>query len=135
MRRLASLLSGLAVALSIAAAPAAAGGPPTLSFYVDGDQYRTIGTPTDLSRTGAPSHSFDTIYDLGFGLANVAEAAPGDRDYNGGRWQVRPITWLGEPSQLKSAAEVLDLARLGELEIGEPVKFFVCPVIPVGGRR
>ena len=40
-----------------------------------------------------PGHSFDRIYVLGDGLLNVAEAKPGDRDYNGGRWMVLPVTW------------------------------------------
>ena len=65
MRRLLSLLAGLGLLASIAAAPVAAGGPPSLAFYVDGVRYRTVGTPTDFSGTGAPAHSFDTIYALG----------------------------------------------------------------------
>jgi hypothetical protein len=36
-----------------------------------------VGTPTDLSGTGAPDSSFDVIYDFG-ARPNVAEAAPGD---------------------------------------------------------
>ena len=31
----------------------AAGGPPQIGFYVDGAQYRTVGTPTDFGATGA----------------------------------------------------------------------------------
>jgi hypothetical protein len=50
------------------------------AFYVDGAQYRTVGTPTDLSETGAPAQSFDTIYDFGGLQLNVATAAPGDAD-------------------------------------------------------
>ena len=54
MRRLASLLAATGLLISIAAAPVAAGGPPSLSFYIDGARYRTVGTPTDFSNTGAP---------------------------------------------------------------------------------
>ena len=128
MRRL-SLVAGTALAVSLIAAPVAAGGPPSVGFYVDGDLYRTIGTPTDLSGTGAPRHSFDTIYALGDGLFNVAEAKPGDRDYNGGRWMVTAIDWHTTPRQLESAGEVLDAQRDGDLTIGGVVKMFVCPVI------
>ena len=60
------------------ATSALAGGPPQPSFYVDGTLYRTIGTPTDLSQTGAPAHSFDTIYEFFGNQRNVATAAPGD---------------------------------------------------------
>ena len=61
------------------------------AFYVNGQLYRTVNTPTDLSKTGAPAHSFDSIYDFGGLQLNVATAAPGDPGYNGGRWMVRPV--------------------------------------------
>lgn len=134
MRRLFSLLSGLVVALTIVAAPVAAGGPPSLAFYVDGVRYRTVGTPTDFSSTGAPLSSFDTIYALGNGLANVAEAAPGDRGFNGGRWAVTPVTWKVPPVQLTSDEQVESYAASGMLTIGSPVKWFECPVIPTQGN-
>ncbi len=135
MRRLSGALAALLLA-TLAAAPAAAGGPPGLAFYVDGARYRTIATPTDLTGTGAPAHSFDRIYALGGDLANVAEAKPGDSDYNGGRWMVLPVEWHVAPTQLTSAEQVLAYAMLGKLSIGtEPAAMFVCPVIPIGGRR
>jgi hypothetical protein len=135
MRRLSGALAALLLA-TLAAAPAAAGGPPGLAFYVDGARSRTIATPTDLTGTGAPAHSFDTIYALGGDLANVAEAKPGDSDYNGGRWMVLPVEWHVAPTQLTSAEQVLAYALLGKLSIAtEPAAMFVCPVIPVGGRR
>jgi hypothetical protein len=130
MRRL-SLLAGTALAVSLIAAPVAAGGPPSVGFYVDGDLYRTIATPTHLSGTGAPRHSFDTIYALGSGLINVAEAKPGDRDYSGGRWMVTAIEWHTMPIQLTSAEAVLAAEAAGDLSIGGVVKMFVCPVIRV----
>lgn len=130
MRRL-SLFAGAALAVSLIAAPAAAGGPPSVGFYVDGALFRTIGTPTDLSGTGAPRHSFDTIYALGGGLVNVAEAKPGDRDYNGGRWLVTAIEWHTTPTQLRSAEEVVAAEAAGDLTIGGVVQKFVCPVIKI----
>jgi hypothetical protein len=120
--------------LSVAAMSVAAGGPPSLAFYVDGERYRTVGTPTDFADTGAPASSFDRIYALGGGLANVAEAAPGDRDFNGGRWMVLPVTWHVAPVQLTSAEQVELYAAQGALTIAAtPVRLFECPVIPVGG--
>jgi hypothetical protein len=119
----------------VAASVSAGNGPPAPAFYVDGVQYGTIATPTDLSGTGAPAHSFDIIYDLGdASLLNVAEAAPGDRDYNGGRWMVFATTWNVAPFQPTSAEQVLALEASGDLAISdEPVKQFVCPVIPLRG--
>jgi len=135
IRRLASGLAAAAMLLSVAATSVAAGGPPSLAFYVDGARYRTVGTPTDFSGTGAPASSYDRIYALGNGLVNVAEAKPGDRDFNGGRWMVLPVTWHVAPVQLTSAEQVEAMAANGSLHIAAaPVKLFECPVIPVGGR-
>ena len=106
--------------------------------------YRTVNTPTDLSHTGAPAHSFDTIYALAGQPFNVATAAPGDRDYNGGRWMVHEIAYntswaatvaahdANDSGDLDSEAEVLaalaDAGPGGATDAGV-VKQFVCPVI------
>lgn len=133
LRRLAAGIAAAAILLSIAATSVAAGGPPSLAFYVDGIRYRTVGTSTDFSGTGAPASSFDAIYALGNGLVNVAEAKPGDQDFNGGRWMVFPVTWNTTPVQLTSAEQVQELAQAGMLTIASiPVRQFECPVIPAG---
>lgn len=135
MRRFLAALAASTFALALSISTVAAGGPPSLSFYVDGARYRTIATPTDLSNTGAPAHSFDKIYALGSGLINVAEAKPGDTDFNGGRWMVLPITWNTTPVQLTSAEQVEAYADAGLLDIGTtPVSMFVCTVnrVPAG---
>ena len=144
--------AGLVAAAALAAATVAgaaangAGGVTGPAFFVDGEMYRTVLTPTDLSHTGAPSHSFDIIYDLGGAQPNVAEAAPGDRDFNGGRWQVHAITFNTDyattlaahdangSGTLDSAEEVeaalADAGPAGATDQGV-VKSFVCPVIPL----
>lgn len=136
IRRSVAGLTAALFALALATSAVAAGGPPSLAFYVDGVRYRTVGTPTDFSGTGAPASSYDRIYVLGGGLVNVAEAAPGDRDFNGGRWMVLPVTWAPgvTPVQLTSAEAVEAYALAGMLTVaGSPVRLFECPVIPVGG--
>jgi len=55
LRRLFGGLAAAALLLSVAASSVAAGGPPSLAFYVDGVRFRTVGTPTDFSHTGAPA--------------------------------------------------------------------------------
>jgi len=123
--------------LTLGVSSVAAGGPPSLAFYVDGTRYRTLGTPTDFSDTGAPASTFDDIYALGSDLINVAEAKPGDTDFNGGRWMVLPVTWAADvtPVQLTSAEEVQAYADAGMLTIASsPVRQFLCPVIPVTGN-
>jgi hypothetical protein len=126
--------------LSMSVAGVSAGGPPQPAIYVDDVLYRTVGTPTDFSGTGAPAHSYDTIYPLGEDadgnpLMSVATAAPGDRDYNGGRWMVLPITWNVDPVQLTNDEQVLAYEAMGKLDIADtPAKFFECPVIPMRGK-
>jgi hypothetical protein len=133
----------VALATASAALANGSGGVTGPAFYVDGQLYRTVNTPTDLSGTGAPAHSFDTIYAL-TGQLNVATAAPGDAGYNGGRWMVHAIAYNTSYSapvaahdangsgDLDSAAEVqaalADPGPGGATDTGV-VKQFVCPVI------
>src|SRR5690242_11607592 len=133
-RRFAGFATAVGLVASLGAGTALAGGPPKLSFYIDDVRYRTVGTPTDFSGTGAPASTYDTIYALGNGLANVADAKPGDTDFNGGRWAVRPITWHTTPVQLTNAEAVQAWADAGLLSIGDPIRYFFCSVniVPPG---
>lgn len=130
------LMAAAAIALP-AAASAGVSGP---AFSVDGVLYRTVGTPTDLSGTGAPAHSFDTIYDFGGLQMNVAEAAPGDRDYNGGRWMVHALSFADYEAAVAAAdangsgnfdsdAEVLAAIDAGLATDLGVVRQFECPAI------
>ncbi len=134
---------GAAAALALVPGAAFAGGPPAPSFYVNGTVYRTIGTPTDLTRTGAPDHSFDTIYEFFGAQMNVATAAPGDAGYNGGRWTVQGLDWNSSyedaVAQHGGSNAVIDTndeiaAVLADADAGGATTFeakrFVCPVIP-----
>jgi hypothetical protein len=139
-----------AVVATAAVAAAAGAGVTGPAFYVDGQLYRTVATPTDLSGTGAPAGSFDVIYDLGGNQLNVATAAPGDLDYNGGRWQVHAVSFntsyaatlsahdLDGDGVLDSDAELAsafaDPGPTGATDAGI-VKQFVCPAIPLPGGR
>jgi hypothetical protein len=147
MTRLIPLIAALALTVVAAgtAAAAAAGGVTGPAFYVDGVLYRTVNTPTDLSHTGAPAHSFDTIYAFGGNQPNVATAAPGDPGYNGGRWRVQV---LGFPSGYGAAVASADANGSGDIDSDEELATafaagtavvtgsgpsFVCPVIRVPG--
>jgi len=135
VRRLVSILAGLGLIATLGVGVVSAGGPPSLAFYADGVRYRTLGTPTDFSVTGAPDGSFEPIYALGSGLINVAAAAPGDPGFRGGRWMVLPVTWHTTPVQLTSGDQVLAYAWSGLITVsGTPVREFECPVIPVPGN-
>lgn len=141
IRRWTMALAGLAIlsalALGIGDASATVSGP---AFYVDGVIYRTVGTPTDLSGTGAPAGSFDIIYNLGGEQPlNVAEAAPGDVGFNGGRWAVHSIVFADYDAALATydandsgdfdSAEEVEAAIAGGLatDVGV-IRYFVCTV-------
>ncbi len=140
MRRF--LILAVAVAALVVPGTIARAGVSGPAFYVDGVRYRTVGTPTDLSGTGAPAHSFDVIYEF-FGLQpNVATAAPGDPGYNGGRWAVHGLS----VADYQAAVAMYDTNGSGDLDSDEEaaaalaggaatdigvVKWFECPVIPL----
>ena len=145
MRHLAVLVTVLAAALTGVAAAAAAGsgGVSGPAFYVDGTLYRTVGTPTDLSGTGGPASSFDTIYNFGGNQPNVATAGPGDPGFNGGRWRVQLLAF---PSGYAAAVASADANGSGNIDSDEelatafaagtavvsgPGPSFECPAIPV----
>jgi hypothetical protein len=144
-RRLAAA-AGLAAAATLGIGTPALAGVGGPAFYVDGAFYRTVGTPTDLSGTGAPTHAWDIIYDLGGAQPNVAEAAPGDTDYNGGRWMVHAVTFpdgypaalaagdLDSDGVLDSAEEVQVALAAGAAVDSGVVKYFECPAIPLPGK-
>lgn len=127
-----------------------AGGVTGPAFYVDGELYRTVGTPNDLSNTGGPDHSFDTIYEFFGEQTNVATAAPGDDGYNGGRWMVHGVSFN---TDMATTIAVHDANGSGDLDTAEEVesaladngpagltddgivKSFTCPVIPLPGNH
>ena len=134
-RRVTAGASAVALLASIGASGALAGGPPNLAFYIDDVRYRTVGTPTDFFGTGAPEFTYDKIYNLGTGI-NVAEAKPGDRDFNGGRWLVYTVTWNVTPVQYTNVEDIYAAADRGDLTINpDPVKAFFCNVAPVPGSN
>ena len=144
MKRIGILAIAFALAALATTAFATAGGVTGPAFYVNGQLYRTVNTPTDLSGTGAPAKSFDTIYALSGQPYNVATAAPGDEGYNGGRWMVHAIAYNTSWATTVAAHDAnssgdLDSANEVQAALSDPgpggaedtgvVKQFVCPVI------
>lgn len=144
-----ALAAALALTVTAAAMATGSGGVTGPSIYVNGVLYRTVGTPTDFSGTGAPLSSFETIYSFGALQPNVATAAPGDPGFRGGRWQVHALAFntsyavtvaahdTNSSGNLDSAAEIQaalnDPGPAGASDLGV-VQLFECPVIPVPGR-
>jgi hypothetical protein len=110
------------------------------AFYVDGTLYRTVGTPTDFSGTGAPDETYDVIYNFrGAQQYNVATVAPGYPGFNGGRWQAHGISFpdyaaalaahdLNGSGDFDSAAEVEAALADGTAVDQGVIRVFLCTV-------
>jgi hypothetical protein len=128
MRRLLLLVLASVVALAVLAAPAMASegkslslGPPGGVFYASDETFQTILTPTSLPDNGP----FDTLYMFPdcASCVPVSDAAPGDGDYNGGRWKV--VAASGITTQLTNAEDVVAAAD----SLVDTGTRFVCPLI------
>lgn len=120
------------------------------AIWAHGMIYDTVITPTSFK--SPPEHSTDTIYSFMMsgleGQRSVSDSAPGDRDYNGGRWNVQMVVFTDmgiaahDPDgdgivnfELTDAQTVLDHAALGHFDIIPANFYFVCPMIPNRGNN
>lgn len=110
--------------------------------------YDTIITPATFK--DPPEQSTDILYSFMMsgldGQRPVSDAAPGDPDYNGGRWSVKMVVFTEaglaahDPDgdgfvnfELKNAEQLLfHAAVLKHFEIFDTDIFFVCPLIGKG---
>ncbi|MFQ6030453.1 MAG: hypothetical protein ACE5Q6_23510, partial [Dehalococcoidia bacterium] len=59
----------------------------------------------------------------------VSDAAPGDRDYNGGRWVPFLVTPTGAPpGELTSEEAIIAAMNGGLVTISGPGDIFLCPI-------
>ena len=123
-----TLLLFALLVLTLPGSTAAQQGPPSNQIYANDELFTGVNAPRDLPNRG----EFDTIYVLGGSLMAVADASPGDTDYNGGRWEVRVVTWNTiSPTQFTNSDQVEAAAAAGEISIGDVVRRFECPLIPM----
>jgi len=133
--------------LTMAGAASADPGKPTFmpALYGDGEVWGTKGTTQLPAPNTHNMQSFDALYIItnannpnGVQLP-VSEAAPGNPDYNGGRWSVQTVTWTaagfmahgGYAPILKSGDDVLYNYQAGYLTIESAHTYFQCPLLPV----
>lgn len=117
-------------------------GPPALeAIWADEELYGTVATPAQLPDKGPKDGLF--VFTGLAGQRPVAESKPGDRDYNGGRWQVYVLAFTDSGKQahdpdgdgfvnfeLKSWEMVeKHINELGHLELVGKGPSFVCPLI------
>ena len=138
---------------SMAVATLAGPGRPNFSasLWADGQAWGTKGTTALPAPTEHNVDSFDGLFVIinsnnPDGQMPVAEAAPKNVNYNGGRWITFTVWWTdlgftddGTVPVLTSYAEVLVHYMLGHLDFeegspeGGPPPYFQCPLLPVKG--
>jgi hypothetical protein len=139
------LITGIALAMTVIAASAGKAVRAEAALWANDEVYDTI--LTDTAFRNPPAHSTDALYNFGesglSGQRAVAAAAPGDRDYNGGRWSVKLVVFTddgmaahdpdgdGEVNfELKSEEAVWHHESLGHLVIMDTSVYFECPLLP-----
>jgi len=168
MKIIFSFISALILLLLISAPVAAAPpdnpmhGKPDFNehIYADGSAWGTKVGPLLPAPNGHNNHSFDmifpVIYDGVDAQLPVAEAGPGNSEYNGGRWAVYPAIWNVPPHAVFTFYEnkgndpedyfpggvpnpadddwnnLAAHVALGHLTISsKAVLYFECPLLPV----
>lgn len=119
------------------------------NLYADGEVWGTKGTTKLPAPKEHNIQSFDKLYvitnsNATEGQMPVGEAAPGNTNYNGGRWFTHTVEWIKEGFEyygivpvLTSYDDIMEQADYGYLVItpgsfpeGPPV-YFQCPLLPV----
>jgi hypothetical protein len=127
----------LALALLIVTViPAFAAGPSfSPAIYADGVAWGTKGT-TDLPAPNEHNRqSFDGLYKFTNGVDGqlpVAEAAPRNPAYNGGRWAEYFVTWEVTPPDepITSFEQLNEYIQAGAVTIVNNHHYFQCPLLP-----
>ncbi len=144
MRVIIAIVMTLSLVFGLAPIISAQSGPPVPNaIWADGILFGVVLTPNSLPPHGPK----DGLYNFGnsglTGQRSVSESKPGDRDYNGGRWQVTLVAYTAsgiayfDPdgdgavnSEMTSWEEVEQNISAGRLEVIGPGPSFTCPLKP-----
>ena len=136
IRKLSLITIGLAIMVLSVSLPVFAGGPDfsNPAIYADGKIWATKGLGPLPAPNGHNNQSFDMLFIITNGADGqlpVAEAAPGNPDYNGGRWNAYSATWLIlNPPLVTSYAQLDGHVNDGQLIISSLGNYFECPLLP-----
>lgn len=143
------VMTVLALVLSVTGFVWANPGAPNFgpALYGDGEVWGTKGAAALPAPNGKNGQSFDKLFVIVNGAPGqmpVAEAAPGNPAYNGGRWFTHTVMWTEDGFNahsivpvLKSYDDIMLHYGLGHLDIVEgsfpdgPPNYFLCPLLPV----
>jgi hypothetical protein len=142
------LIPLIAIAALVATASVHADAPNfSPAIYADGEVWGTKGLADLRAPNGHNEQSYDKLFVIVNGAPGqlpVAEAAPGNPNYNGGRWFTHTVMWTAAGMAahnplpvLMSYDDIMYHYGLGHLAIapGPPVPgpraYFECPLLPV----
>jgi len=135
MNRKMLVLAMVVVLLIVAAVPAFAAGPNFgAAIFADDETWGTKGTADLPAPNEHNRQAFDGLFKIQNGVAGqlaVAEAAPTNPNYNGGRWIEYFVTFTGTPELVTSYAQLHALEQAGAVTIIETGNYFQCPLLPV----
>ena len=101
---------------------------PRPQTWVDCVLYDGVVPSTSLKPN---SDAFDQLYMGGNGFQDgvplISDAAPGDPDYNGGRWHLNTLRASVDPDKYADACSVEDL-NLEDFDSTDT--YFECPLLP-----
>ena len=146
--RMTSRLGVLAVAVLGMALAQQHPGKPNFgaAIYADGEVWGTKGLGELPPPNDKNTQSFDKLFmfinEVAPGQLPVAEASPGNKNYNGGRWSAYTAMWteaglaaLDPLPLIKSYDEIMLYRDMGYLATapGAPMgpSYFECPLLPV----
>ena len=105
---------------------------PRPQTWVDCQLFDGVVTPATFDPESDP---FDELYAGGSGFKDgvplISESAPGDQDYNGGRWHLNVLKIEVDPDKYMNASSV------AELDLNDFVStddYFECPLLPRRGN-
>jgi hypothetical protein len=100
------------------------------AIYADDELFGTKGTADLPAPNGNNDQSFDKLFHIDGQDEAVAEAAPGNPDYNGGRWDAYMVTWNVTPVLVTSYEQLMALEAAGDVTITSENNYFQCPLLP-----
>ena len=105
------------------------------AIFADGEAWATKGVADLPPPNGHNNQSFDELFSFTNGANGqlpVAEAAPGNPKYNGGRWNLKLVTWtMINPPILTSYDMIEWYSDNGNLIITSGNSYFECPLLPL----
>lgn len=130
------------VAVGTAAADASNNPAKPGRIYAADDLFATKGVTELPPPNGKNDHSFDALYSFvtSGGPAPVgnqhavAEAAPGEREFNGGRWDETQVAWTSgsSPVLITNDEDLHAEMNAGNLVVVmEDFHYFECPLVPL----